>query len=481
MTKTITELGITVMPEYFQSDGVDSVLEKVVNVARATSVTTSPYVVTRAPKGVGHREPPLDGGAGKHRLLDRPLWGKHEVWMEAACSFTPQANLYSELAYQPPQTDTVTRERGAVVGEFLDAAKVRGLETWMQIQAAIPPCHRVQFGGPTDGDRPLLPNGTAVPNRVDNNASLASPALRSYMQAFVTDLCRAYPQVDGFKFDWPEYPAYHFDSLFFDFNPAASRFAAPLGLDFEVLRRGCASFLKDLTTGAVRHKSIALDDFAIFRESLFAAYPVLADLVAFRTAIVTDYARFLRDLLNEASAGRCSMFLQTFPPPLNILTGFDLSAAGKHCDMVGVKLYTMHWPLIERNYLDSLITRASFTPESVARSLSVLLALSPRNERDPISIRYPEPDEPHPCATADLIEKTRTAKASIPQGTRFCSITHAYGPIADFVRRFEAAALGAGGAVHINRFGYLSDAKLQAIGARMDGSVAASGEARAAE
>ena len=40
------ELGITVLPEYIQSDGIEGVLRNIRDIARATSVTTSPYVVT---------------------------------------------------------------------------------------------------------------------------------------------------------------------------------------------------------------------------------------------------------------------------------------------------------------------------------------------------------------------------------------------------------------------------------------------------
>ena len=225
----LRELGITVLPEYIQSDGIEGVLRNIRDIARATSVTTSPYVVTEAAPGTGEREPPIDGGAGKDRLLDRPLWGKRDVWMTASCSYTPDAARYAGLAYRPPATDAATARDGHLVGEFLTAAKARGMETWIQVQAAIPPGHRVQFGRPNPGDRSLLPDGTAFDARVDRNASLAAPDLRAYMRAFVADLCAAYPQADGFKFDWPEYPAYHFEALFFDFNPAAAPYAARAG------------------------------------------------------------------------------------------------------------------------------------------------------------------------------------------------------------------------------------------------------------
>ena len=86
-------LGITVMPEYAQSEGIEAVLHNIIDVAGASSVTTSPYVAARAAPGTGHREPPGDGGLGHKRLLDRPLWGADELWMTAAPSFRPDPAL----------------------------------------------------------------------------------------------------------------------------------------------------------------------------------------------------------------------------------------------------------------------------------------------------------------------------------------------------------------------------------------------------
>lgn len=385
--------------------------------------------------------------------------------MTTAPSFVPDLSLYEGLSYRPPEPDKVTEEDGPVVGAFLDAAGARGLETWIQVQAAIPPCHRVQFGGPREKDHPLLPDGSRLSGRVDNNASLASPELRRYLTALIRDLCARYPQAHGLKFDWPEYAAYHFESLFFDFNPAAQPFAARLGLEFEALRRGASELLSDLGHPSVRLDRIAVDGFDSFRDSLISAYPVVAELLALRTEIVTDYARFLRAAVAEASDGRCKVFLQGFPPPLNVATGFDLGSMARHADLIGVKFYTMHWPMIEANYMRSLSSRSDFAPADIARALSAILGFSERTPRAASEIRYPEPDEAHPCASADLTSKMTMAMNSVPAGTRMCGITHGYGPTDDVIRRLNAVLAAQPQELHVNRFGYLSDEKLAAIGA----------------
>lgn len=459
------DLGITVMPEYVQSEGIEAVLERVCDVAGARSITTSPYVVAKADPQTGQREPPIDAGAGKTRLLDRPLWGKREVWMHAAPSFVPTADLYDGLAYRPPAPDEITERDGPIVRDFLVAAKGRGLETWLQIMAAVPPCHRVQFGGPTEEDTPRMPDGSAFQTRVDNNASLAAPNVRRYVAAILKDLCAAYPEADGFKFDWPEYPVYHFEALFFDFNPAVKPIARAAGLDFDHIRQGAQALLSDL--GGVCGRRIAVDSFAAFRQNFVAAYPVVSDLIALRTALVEDFATFLRSAVDEASGGTKRVFLQCFPPPLNIATGFDFARVGRHCDAVGVKAYTMHWPVIERNILSGLEKKTALAPRAIARTLSALLELSDDAQREPSDIRYPGSTEPHPAPSAAITSKMCEARAAVPAGTRVVGLTHGYGPIDDVMRRFDAVAAGTSGAVHVNRYAYLSNEKLEAVGGRV--------------
>ncbi len=450
------------MPEYAQSEGVEAVLHNLADVAGATSLTTSPYVAAQSAPGTGHREPPGDGGLGHKRLLDRPLWGNRELWLTAAPSFRPDPALYDGLAYRPPAADALTDGQGAVVGQFVEAARDRGLEVWMQIQAAIPPCYRVQFGGPLPGDESLLPDGRPRTGRVDRNASLAAPDVRAYVRAITRDLCQTYPQIDGLKYDWPEYPVYHFDALFFDFNPAMAPHAKALGLDLAGVARGTQDFLADLGNGAVRRKAIALDDAGAFGESLIAAYPVLGELLALRRAVVTDFARFLRETVDEASGGRCKLFLHAFPPPLNIATGLCPASVAPHCDAMGVKFYTMHWPLLEAEYLEALQQRTDFAPGDIARALSRILALSPDEPRQPDAIRYPEPDEPHPAPSEAIAAKIAQARREAGQ-VPVWGMSHGYGPTEDVMRRFRALGEGP---VQMNRYCYLSDEKLAALGAR---------------
>ena len=113
-------LGITLLPEYIQSEGIERLLDNLLKRAPVTAISTSPYVMSElsAEEG-GAREPPADAEKGLARLLDRPLWGKREVWMETAPSFEPNLKLYEGLRYQPSKPTALTRSEGAIVDTFI--------------------------------------------------------------------------------------------------------------------------------------------------------------------------------------------------------------------------------------------------------------------------------------------------------------------------------------------------------------------------
>ena len=118
---------------------------------------------------------------------------------------------------------------------------------------------------------------------------------------------------------------------------------------------------------------------------------------------------------------------------------------------------------IEANYLRWLTKRTDFAPEDILRALSAILRLSPCGPRSVEEIRYPEPEESHPCASEDLREKLRSARHQLPEDTLLVGLAHAYGPVGDFMRRLRATMDGADGRIHINRFAYMSDEKLAAV------------------
>ena len=451
----MSTFGVTVLPEWAQSEGIEPLLDRL-EAAGVTEIATSPYVMEPSEGGV--REPPGDGGAGSARLLDRELWGRREITVATAPSFEPDLSLYEGLRYRPPAPGDLTRREGGTVARFIEAAQARGLKAWLQVQSAIPPGYRVQFGGPRPEDAPLGPDGEPVPGRVDANASLAAPEVLDYGCALLRDLARAYPTIDGVRIDWPEYPPYAFGSLFFDFSPHALREAEALGFDTTRMRRDALSLRERLRglPDALLARAQPLDAGLI--EEALARYPGALDLMALRRHLCTRLVARHREALPPEMA----LVPQAFPPPLNLLSGFDFAATSGLVEGIGVKLYTMHWPMILADWGAAM---AGGRPDTGPLAAALVTALdaggaAPRSLAD---LRYPAPDEPHPCSAQAIASKIAKARAGAGRCPVY-ALTHGYGPPEDVIRRARAAWEASDGMMWVNRYGYLSDEKLSALG-----------------
>jgi hypothetical protein len=459
-------LGITVMPEYLQVEGVDRVLDNVVRMG-ATAVTTSPYVMQPADARTGSREPPDDAGAGQVRLLDRPLWGRRELFVRTAPSFVPEPRLYQGLRYQPAPPTELTHKHGGLIRDFVRAAQMRHLQVYLQVQAAIPPGYRVQFGGPEEADQPRLPDGRVPPRRLAKNGSLASPALRGYAHALIRDLCRAYPDVDGFRFDWPEYPPYFLDDVFLDFSDPARDASRRLGFDFDRMRREAGDLYTLLHGGLTdAHLNEWLEGdggrFALLQRLL--DHPGLLDWLRLKARLSEELLQGFRRVLTQAAGARKALIAHAFPPPFSLASGLDLARAARHCSGIAVKLYTMHWSMMLRFYGDALQQANPRLSERLLVRFLVRLFDIADDEGLPSlqDYGYPEPNVAHPAgveAQARKIAQAQREAGMVP----VYALAHGYGRVDDFRRRLEVAWRASGRRVWINRYGYLSDEKMRVV------------------
>ncbi len=462
-------VGITVMPEYIQNEGIERVLDNLVHRAGATAVATSPYVMEPADEKTGSREPPIDAGAGSVRLLDRPLWGKRELFVRTGPAFRPDKQLYAGLRYQPAAPNELTERHGSLIRQFIRAAQARHLDVYLQVQAAIPPGYRVQFGGPEGDDKPLLPDGRVPSMRLANNGSLASPHITAYHQALLRDLCKAYPDISGLRVDWPEYPPYFLDDVFLDFGPHAEAAATRLGFDFDAMRRA-ASELYQLLHGGLEDAHLlpwaARDGGRCRLIRALSRQPALLAWLRFKSILVDELLGGFRRAMNEAGAQKMKLVPNAFPPPWTLASGMDFSRAARHSSAISVKLYTMHWPVMLRFYGDALL-RANpgrLSEAVLTRALAAWLDISDDAPLPALrDYRYPEPAEPHPAGNSAMSRKILEAQAeagSLP----VYALAHGYGPLADFERRLNVAWNASRHGVWINRYGYLNDEKLTSIG-----------------
>jgi hypothetical protein len=459
------QVGIHVLPEHFQSQGVNAVLDNLQSRANPTSITTQPYVMAPFNGRGAEIEPPQDAGSGKIRTLSRPLWGKRTVSVRAAPSFLADRKYYSETGYAPPEATSLTHREGTIVEEFINEAKRRGLKVYFQIQAACPPGIRVQFGNVAAQDLQRLPDGSTIEGRVDKNGMLSSPDIVSYGCALIRNLSAIYPQIDGFRIDWPEVPPYTIESAFFGFGAHDRALAEKLGLDFERMQSQ-TSKLADLEFDVIASVLGApTSDFSDWPAFVRDNFPGFADLRTLRRAAIGN----LLSRYCNAAAASCGnakeIIPQLFPPPFNLLSGIDYSEIAKLCPEIDVKLYTMHWPMIASNYVHSINRANPDVPISDIIDLvySFIGIADAPFPVEPKLIRYPAPDEPHPVSLSRQAEKIVDVQR-VAGETPVHALTHGYGPVNDFKSRLEAGWSSAGGNIHINRYAYLEDEKLDVIG-----------------
>jgi hypothetical protein len=463
---SIEALGVTVMPEWFACEGIEPVLDRLQQLG-ATALATSPYVMEQGTPDDGGREPPADGDAGKVRPLDRELWGQRELWVRTAPSLVHDRARYAGLRYQPLPPTPLTFAQHDLLDRVCAAAAVRGIAVYLQVMAASPPGYRVQFAGVDAEDQCLGPDGLVHRDRVDRNASLASPHVTAYTAALVTELAMRYPLVAGIRLDWPEYPPYDMKSALFDFNPAMLALLQQRGADPAAVRAAVTAWadgVRAAAAGAAARGPAAVRDALLAAEwnALTAAQGPLAPLFAAKKAAARALLAQCRAALDTVPGPRRRFEPQFFPPPFQHMSGGPLDALDGIADAIGIKLYTMHWPMLARYWARDLVGAAAPAQlDAVTAAVASLFGLTDGLDPDGRRLRYPEPHEPHPVgarAQHDKLVEARALAGAVPVR----AFAHSYGPLADVVARYRIAAQS-GGPRWINRYGYLSDAKIAAL------------------
>jgi len=447
-------LGVTVLSDFIQNEGVEPLLENLVRRAGVTAVACNPTVTAPADAATGSWQPPDDAGASV-REFDRPLWGRHALWVRGGPSFHPDPELYAGTPYAPRRANDLTELNGAIVGRFVRAAKAAGLRVYFQVGAVQPP-------GLREEDTPRLPDGRIPARRMAATGSLASPGIRAYNRAYAHDLFRNYPEVDGLRVDWPEYPCYQLDEAFQDFGAPVAAWAVAHGFDFEAIQRRVGELYRVLHGGLT---NAVLDRFANTLTEL-RDHPAVRDWLRLKSALSEDLLRDWREAVTGAGGPGKELSANAFMPPFSHLTGLDFARAAMHCESISPKLYTMHWALMVRFWGDTLLAaNPGLDEKHLVHTLVRLFDLSDGEIPDSLdAYDYPPPDQPHPIPNGPQRRKIDQALAATNGKAKVYALVHGYGPLDDFRRRLQLVADSPVDGVWINRYGYLSDAKLDAIG-----------------
>lgn len=453
-------LGITVLGDFIVSEGVEAVIANLLQVG-ATAVAINPTVTCAADENTGKFQPPADAGHSP-RHFDRPLFGKHALWVRSGPSFHPRPQFYKDSPYRPRKANDLTDTYGGLIDKFIDACTTDNIDVYLQVGAAEP-------SGLRDEDRPRLPDGSLPQGRIADIGSLPSAAIRAYNRAYANDLVAAYPKIAGFRIDWPEYPCYTADEVFQDFSPHVAQWAASHGFDFNAIRAGVTALLAHMSG------NLSNDDIAPLtsRQSGIGSltvslqqFPAAAMWLELKAALSQDLIRDWRAIVDSLDGGPKKLSVHAFPPPFSKLTGFDFAGAAPLCDSLSPKLYTMHWCLMVNGWGKWLMERNPNLDETLlTRALVNLLQLvdEESHEATLADHAYPQPDQPHPIGDRAQRSKIEDVLSAVDGRTLVFPLVHGYGPVDDFAGRFRAGLHGNSAGVWVNRYGYLSDDKLRVI------------------
>ena len=299
-------------------------------------------------------------------------------------------------------------------------------------------------------------------------ACLASEAIRDYITAYVGDLLQHYPDIAGFRPDWPEYPCYKVDELFQDFSPHVETWCATRDIEFQPIRAEVAAFYEYIhgsLTNDDLEELLAIEPGKVVEAEVFRRFPLIVQWMRMKRALSVDLLAHWRAAITTVAGQEVELSANAFMPPFSSFTGFDFPGAAEHCSAVSPKFYTMHWALMLHFWGTELLhSNPGIDENLLVRALANLFDMGVDATGARLhDFRYPEPDEPHPVTDAAQLRKISQVLDEVDGAALVTPIVHGYGPDSDFARRFAVAARCGADGTWINRYGYLSDRKLAAI------------------
>jgi hypothetical protein len=283
----------------------------------------------------------------------------------------------------------------------------------------------------------------------------------------VRDLMAAYPDVAGFRPDWPEFPCYTLGECFQGFGPQTDQWAQEHGFDYPNILAAVRELLLTIEHGRVTNaalKRLAEESFSL------ETWPgALKDWLRLKRELSLDLLADWWEILTEAGGADLELSANAFMPNYTDLTGFDFAGSSEICQAVSPKLYTMHWsqmvefwgrPILERNpHLDERLL-----VDVLCRLMGIHTPIEANRRMFQLAnYGYPAPDQPHPISSE--VQTAKIAEVCLRVDGR-CLVTplvHGYGPPDDFERRLKLVADSPADGAWINRYGYLSDDRLDAI------------------
>ena len=259
------------------------------------------------------------------------------------------------------------------------------------------------------------------------------------------------------------------DEAFQDFSEPVGAWARQRGFAFDEIRKEVGAFydyLHGSLTNADLEGFAGVDRGKIAQLSLLRRFPAVLEWLRLKAALSVDLLDDWCQVITEADDQK-ELSANAFMTPFNLFTGFDYAGARAYCDAISPKLYTMHWSVMVEFWGRVLLERNPGLDEAlVTRALAQLFDLGDQIEAGTLAeYGYPTPDQAHPIPDEPQARKISQVLDEVDGGALVAPLMHGYGRQDDFARRFAVVARSGADGVWINRYGYLSDEKLDAIGA----------------
>ncbi len=447
-------LGIFVNPIYVQNEGLQQVFDNLESVG-AKAICTIPRIARPAENG-GKRYPDLHLD-GYERILGRPVWGQHEIYLESFPTFEPNRLLYQESPYTPPVKPIPPGLDIEIPQKMITEAHKRGMQVHMLLHPFILPNIRPQ-------EQPVYIDGTAPqPPQITFNSCINNPTAQAYGLALIADVLQHYPALDGIFTDWAEYGAYRLEDHFTCFCPHCEQKAAAQGFDWVVIKRDVAAlwdWLHTLTPPQLERSRRVLGNPSELLE-LLTYYPGWLQFLQFKAQTVTGFYRQVRALLPPSTA----LSARGWPPPWNRSSGMDYRALSEICVVVTPKLFTFDYSVLPRWYGQALLEwNPALSESAILDALVEWMNLQDNFDRRSFAnYHIPAPTELHPARLELYRIRLDEVVDQVGGKGKVYPFAHAYLPEAQWKRMVAIIRDSRVDGMWVQMYGYLSDRKLQIL------------------
>ena len=467
MAPTEKSLGISVAPPAVQCEGLNAIFDRIAE-TRACAISTGMGLSEPVARGEGVRQPPVDID-GYERLLDRPWWGRRELWVRSYRTHACDDALFADTPYRPGGALAPAHLDRDLPHKILAEAHDRGIQAHLQFGVTGVPGLR-----PEDAWR--YPDGSQPDpdRRVARQGCLNSPHVRAYVLGVVRDAVRQYPEADGLFLDWVEYTVYDLRDHFACTCEHCRQRAGDQGYDWERILHDVRALwyhLHNLDARDLEHtRRLMRHPWELVE--LLQTYPGWLEFLRFKADTVTGLYRAVRQAMDDEGAADMELGANGWAPPFNRSSGLDYRALAEICHCVRPKLYTFHWSVLPRWY--GQILREWNPKLAESQILDTLIdVLDLPDDLAPRSFaqyHIPAPEENHParpeCWRAKLDEVIAQTRASRDEGGelgRCYAYAHSYRPTAQWKRMVAVVRDSDVDGMWVTRYSYLNDDKLAVL------------------